>query len=63
MAVDAFALILAMLLLGIAFQRFRVLPDNAAEVLNRFVLYVCLPAAVLRFAPQGLIPERSSRRH
>jgi predicted permease len=51
-ALDAFALILAMLLLGIAFQRFRVLPDNAAEVLNRFVLYVCLPAAVLRFAPQ-----------
>ena len=52
MAFDAFALILAMLALGLAFQRLRVFPDNAAEVLNRVVLYVCLPASVLVYAPR-----------
>lgn len=52
MAFDAFALILAMLALGYGFQRLRVLPDNAAQTLNLVVLYVCLPAAVLRYAPQ-----------
>jgi len=52
MAFDAFALILAMLALGYAFQRLRVLPDNAAQTLNLVVLYVCLPAAVLRYAPR-----------
>ncbi|QSX79107.1 AEC family transporter [Agrilutibacter solisilvae] len=52
MAVDAFALILAMLALGYAFQRLRVLPDHAAQTLNLVVLYVCLPAAVLRYAPR-----------
>ncbi len=52
MAFDAFALILAMLALGYAFQRLKVLPDNAAQTLNLVVLYVCLPAAVLRYAPR-----------
>jgi malate permease and related proteins len=52
MAFDAFALILAMLALGYAFQRLRVLPDNAAQTLNLVVLYVCLPAAVMRYAPR-----------
>lgn len=52
MAFDAFALILAMLALGYAFQRLQVLPDNAAQTLNLVVLYVCLPAAVLRYAPR-----------
>ncbi|HEU0306422.1 MAG TPA: AEC family transporter [Lysobacter sp.] len=52
MAFDAFALVLAMLALGYTFQRLRVLPDNAAQVLNLVVLYVCLPAAVLRYAPR-----------
>ncbi|MFC5571209.1 AEC family transporter [Lysobacter yangpyeongensis] len=52
MAFDAFALVLAMLLLGYAFQRLRALPDNAAQTLNLVVLYVCLPAAVLRYAPR-----------
>lgn len=52
MAFDAFALILAMLVLGYAFQRLRVMPDNAAQTLNLVVLYVCLPAAVLRYAPR-----------
>ena len=52
MAFDAFALILAMLALGLVFQRLRVFPDNAAEVLNKVVLYVCLPASVLIYAPR-----------
>lgn len=52
MTFDAFALILAMLALGYAFQRLRVLPDDAAQTLNLVVLYVCLPAAVLRYAPR-----------
>ncbi|MFN3314270.1 MAG: AEC family transporter [Hyphomonas sp.] len=52
MALDAFALILAMLLLGMAFRRLGVFGDAAAETLNQVVLYVCLPAAVLRYAPQ-----------
>jgi len=51
-AFDAFALVLAMLVLGYLFQRLRALPDNAAQVLNLVVLYVCLPAAVLRYAPR-----------
>ncbi len=52
MAFDAFALILAMLALGMLFSRLRVLPENAADVLNRVVLYVCLPAAVLTYIPR-----------
>ncbi|KAB8170010.1 AEC family transporter [Lysobacter maris] len=52
MAFDAFALVLAMLALGYLFQRLRVLPDDAPQVLNLVVLYVCLPAAVLRYAPR-----------
>lgn len=48
----AFWLILAMLALGLLFQRLRTFPDNAPEVLNKVVLYVCLPAAVLRYAPR-----------
>jgi predicted permease len=52
MAFDAFALILAMLALGLLFQRLRVFPDNAGEVLNKVVLYVLLPAAVLIYAPR-----------
>jgi hypothetical protein len=51
-AFDAFALILAMLALGLVFQRLRVFPDSAAEVLNKVVLYVCLPASVLIYAPR-----------
>ncbi|HEY1141958.1 MAG TPA: AEC family transporter [Lysobacter sp.] len=52
MAFDAFALVLAMLALGYVFQRLGALPANAAQVLNLVVLYVCLPAAVLRYAPR-----------
>ena len=52
MALDAFALILTVLALGMAFARLKLLPGNAAEVLNRVVLYVCLPAAVLIYVPR-----------
>ncbi len=52
MAFDAFALILAMLGLGMLFACLRALPDNAAETLNKVVLYVCLPAAVLTYVPR-----------
>lgn len=52
MAFDAFALILAMLTLGLVFARLKLLPPNAAEVLNLIVLYICLPAAVLIYVPR-----------
>ena len=52
MAFDAFALVLAMLVLGYLFQRLKVLPADAAQALTLVVLYVCLPAAVLRYAPR-----------
>ncbi|HBK45946.1 MAG TPA: malate permease [Xanthomonadaceae bacterium] len=52
MAFDAFALILAMLGLGLLFARLRALPENTADVLNRVVLYVCLPASVLAYVPR-----------
>lgn len=51
MAFDAFLLIALMMAVGIVCRRLAVLPDNAAEVLNRFALFVCLPAAILRHAP------------
>ena len=51
MAWDAFALILAMLGLGMALGRTSLLPANAPETLNLVVLYVCLPAAVLLYVP------------
>ena len=52
MALDAFALILTMLALGLVLQHLRALPENAPEVLNKVVLQVCLPAAVLLYAPR-----------
>ncbi len=52
MAFDAFALMLAMLALGMGFSRLKLLPANTAEVLNLVVLYVCLPAAVLTYVPR-----------
>ncbi|UKE47331.1 AEC family transporter [Xanthomonas cerealis] len=52
MAFDAFALILAMLALGKLFARLRALPPNTTDVLNRVVLYLCLPASVLLYVPR-----------
>jgi len=48
----AFALILVSLGAGFALARFRALPPDAADTLNRFVIYVCLPALVLRLVPK-----------
>jgi len=50
MAVDAFLLVLGMLALGKASAATGRFPAGAAEALNLFVLDVCLPAAVLRYA-------------
>jgi predicted permease len=47
----AFALILTSLAAGFVCARLRVFPENAADVLNRFVIYVCLPALVLKLVP------------
>lgn len=58
MAFDAFALIISTLALGMLFARLKVLPDNSADVLNRIVLYLCLPAAVLTYVPR-LHPDAS----
>ncbi|MDR1424494.1 MAG: AEC family transporter [Azoarcus sp.] len=52
MAVEAFILILSLLAVGYAFQRAKVLPENAADVLNRVVLYLCFPAAILLYLPR-----------
>lgn len=49
MTFDAFFLIVLMLVLGKLCAKARLFPDNAAEVLNQFALYICLPAAVLRY--------------
>ena len=47
----ALALISICLVGGAAFRRFEVFPREAADVLNRFVIYVSLPAVVLRVVP------------
>jgi predicted permease len=52
MNLDALAFVLLLLALGYGCARLRLLPDHAAEVLNQFALYLCLPAAVLRFVPK-----------
>jgi hypothetical protein len=52
MAVDAFVLVLLLIVLGKLCAKQRLLPDNAAETLNQVALTICLPAAVLRFASQ-----------
>ncbi|MDR2364274.1 MAG: AEC family transporter [Zoogloeaceae bacterium] len=52
MAIDAFLLILSMFALGYLFARLKALPENAADVLNRVVLHLCLPAAVLLSIPR-----------
>jgi len=50
MAIDAFLLLLGMLALGKAMAKLGRFPANTGQVMNRFVLDVCLPAAVLRYA-------------
>jgi predicted permease len=49
---DALALILTLLVAGQLCARLSIFPDNAAETLNRFVIYVSLPALVLSLVPK-----------
>jgi predicted permease len=48
----ALAVILTSLLAGFIAARLRVFPDSTADAFNRFVVYVCLPAVVLRLVPK-----------
>lgn len=49
---ENFLLIFILLLFGIALRPLRLFPDNAANVLNLFVIYVSLPALVLLNIPK-----------
>lgn len=48
---EALVLILALLALGYLARRFGRLPEHASDVLNRFVIDICLPAVLLRVLP------------
>jgi malate permease and related proteins len=48
----ALLLICSLLLAGYLARRLGRLPENAAEVLNRFVIDICVPATVLRLVPK-----------
>lgn len=48
----AFVLILTMLAAGQLCARLRAFPEGSADALNRFVIYVCLPALVLKHVPK-----------
>jgi predicted permease len=49
---SALFLVCTLLLAGYAARRFRRLPDNAADVLNRFIIDICVPATILRLVPK-----------
>ena len=49
--ISALALVLSLLAFGYFARRFARFPENAAEVLNRFVIDLCLPAVMLRLIP------------
>ena len=49
---SALFLVCSLLLAGYLARRLGRLPDNAAEVLNRFVIDICVPATVLRLVPK-----------
>ena len=51
MAIAAFALVLALLAAGWASARLALLPADAPDTLNGFVIYLCLPALVLARVP------------
>ena len=44
--------VFALLLAGYLLARSRRVPDNAADVLNRFVIDICVPATILRVVPK-----------
>jgi len=49
---SALFLVCSLLLAGYVTRRLGRLPENAAEVLNRFVIDICVPATVLRLVPK-----------
>jgi predicted permease len=49
---SALLTVVSFLLVGYTLQRLNRLPANAAEVLNRFVIDICLPATILRLVPK-----------
>ncbi|MET0792258.1 MAG: AEC family transporter [Polyangiaceae bacterium] len=49
---SALFLVCALLLAGYAARRLKRLPENAAEVLNRFIIDICVPATILRLVPK-----------
>ena len=48
---SALSIAVALLLVGYLLRKSGRLPDNAAETLNRFVVDICVPAAILRLVP------------
>lgn len=48
---ESFYLILSYIIIGMLLKRFKAMPDNSAMVLNAFVLYVALPALILKSIP------------
>jgi malate permease and related proteins len=50
--ITAFVFVFAMLAIGRALAYWRVVPEAAPDALNQVVLYVCLPASVLLYAPK-----------
>src|SRR3954463_8203029 len=50
--VSALFTVLALLVAGYLMRRFGRLPDDAADVLNRFVIDICVPATILRLVPK-----------
>jgi predicted permease len=50
--VSALFIVLALLFAGYLLRRLGRLPDNAADVLNRFVIDICVPATILRLVPK-----------
>ena len=49
---SALFLVCSLLFAGYVVRRLNRLPENAAEVLNRFVIDICVPATVLRLVPK-----------
>jgi predicted permease len=49
--VSALSIAVALLLVGYLLRKSGRMPDNAADTLNRFVIDVCVPAAILRLVP------------
>jgi len=55
-----FIVISLFVLLGILFRRIKAFPDETAQVLNMFALYVSLPAVILLKAPELTLSTKTS---